>query len=40
MSMKAIIVFSALEAKREQRRYPRTVVRHVFEGLRMECIWL
>lgn len=40
MSMKAIIVFSAMEAKREQTRHPGSIVRHVFAALRMECIWL
>lgn len=37
---KRYIDFSAREAAQYQRRYPGSIVRHAFNGLGLECIWL
>ena len=40
MPIQTLIAFSAREARAYQRRYPNSIVRHVFAAMRVECIWL
>lgn len=40
MDMKALIAFSAREARNHQRCYPHSIIRHRFHAAGLECIWL
>lgn len=40
MDIKNLIMFSAREARNHQRRYPHSIIRHVFAAAGLECIWL